>query len=87
MEVFSERNGRSVRKLNMYLDSTRQACNWMMLAPDRASFTNNGTITVLEPHELGMVTIHFKDSREIDELIEALDKFRRQVCHGIGHWE
>lgn len=87
MFVISEYDGRSVGKLNMFLESTRQACDWMMLAPDRASFTNNGTLTVLEPHELGAVTIHFKDSREIDELIDVLDKFRKQVCHGIGHWE
>lgn len=86
MFVQSERDGRSVGTLDLRLDSTRQACKWSMLAPDRAVNTDSGTV-VFEPHELGMLTIHFKDSREIDELIDVLDKFRKQVCHGIGHWE
>lgn len=87
MNVYSNRSDHHVGKLELRLNSTKQAHRWMMLAPERYAFTNNGTGTVLEPHELGEVTIYFKDSREIDELIDVLDSFRRKVCAGIGHWE
>lgn len=87
MVVLTEREGKHVGTLTLRSNSTMQCLKYIMLAPENVYDTVNGTKTVLEFHELGAVTIDFKDSREIEELIAALIKFKDDVYNGIGRWK
>lgn len=86
MKVFSEREDRNIATINLKIKSIDRCMALSVLAPDRTCTTLNGELVVFEPHEMGAVTINFNDSREIDELIAALVRFREGVIGEIGYW-
>lgn len=90
MRVDKERvtPGVGVGRLKFYLHSTRQGLTYNLLLPERMMETSHeGIKTKLMDHELDTIRIEFRDSKELDELITVLTRFRDQAKAGLGRWE
>ena len=86
MKILSERPERHVERLKIRINPTTQSFAWDMLTPTRTYECDHGRIVKLEPHEMGVVDMEFRDTQELDELIRALTKFRNQVRSALGEW-
>ena len=90
MRVDKERvmPGAAVGRLKFYLHSTGQALSYNLLLPERMmECTHEGIKTKLMDLELDTIRIDFRDSMELDELINVLTTFRDQAKAGLGRWE
>lgn len=76
MEIISK--GGRIDRLGLKLDSMQTN---LSLVFDPFDFSSPG---VIKP--INMATIHFKDTRELDTLIYALQKFRSKNNNYIGDW-
>lgn len=80
MRIISEDNNEHVTKLTLQLKSAETA---LSLYTEPFTVDRDGEGDLSRPNS---ATIVFKDSREIDSLIGALQKFRDRNVHYIGDW-
>ena len=80
MEVVSINNNEHVTKLTLRLKSAETA---LSLNTEPFAVGRGGEGYLSRPNS---ATIVFKDSREIDSLIDALQKFRDRNVRYIGDW-
>lgn len=80
MEMVSINNNEHVTKLTLRLKSAETA---LSLYTEPFAVDRDGEGDLSRPNS---ATIVFKDSREIDSLIDALQKFRDRNVRYIGDW-
>ena len=80
MKVVSINNNEHVTKLTLRLKSAETA---LSLYTEPFAVDRDGDGDLSRPNS---ATIVFKDSREIDSLIDALQKFRDRNVRYIGDW-
>ena len=80
MRIISEDNNEHVTNLTLRLKSTETALS-LNTEPFAVDHDGEGDLS-----RLNSATIAFKDSREIDSLIGALQKFRDRNVRYIGDW-
>lgn len=80
MRIVSEDDNEHVTKLTLRLKSAETA---LSLYTEPFAVDRDGEDRLSRPNS---TTIVFKDSREIDSLIDALQKFRDRNVRYIGDW-
>ena len=80
MKVVSINNNEHITELTLQLKSAETA---LSLYTEPFAYDRDGEGYLSRPNS---ATIVFKDSREIDSLIDALQKFRDRNVRYIGDW-